>query len=74
MDRIICHEQESWARENTAEALADAIEALSAQKLQILGSTAAQYAGADYAWPCVFEQLFCIYREVRSGYKGNVNE
>jgi len=74
MDRIICHEQESWARENTAEALADAIEALSAQKLQMLGSTAAQYAGADYAWPCVFEQFFCIYREVCSGYTGTINE
>ncbi|HEY9418774.1 MAG TPA: glycosyltransferase [Candidatus Udaeobacter sp.] len=74
MDRIIGHEQESWARENTAEALAEAIEALSAQKLLMLGSAAAQYAGADYAWPCVFEQLFCIYREVCSGYKGNVNQ
>src|SRR6266513_2852051 len=74
MDRIICHNQESWARENTAAALADAIEALSAQKLQTLGSTAAQYAGRDYAWPCVFEQFFCIYREVCSGYTGIINE
>jgi len=73
MDQIICHEQESWARENTAEALADAIEELSAQKLQTLGSAAARYAGADYAWPCVFEQLFCIYREVCSDYTGNIN-
>ena len=70
MDRIIYHGQESWARENTAAALAEAIEALSAQKLQMLGSTAAQYAGADYAWPCVFKQFFCIYREVCSGYTG----
>ena len=70
MDRVICHEQESWSRENTAKALADAIEALSAQKLQMLGSIAAQYAGADYAWPCVFKQFFCIYREVCSGYTG----
>ena len=71
MDRIICHEQESWARENTPEALAHAIEGLSAQKLQRLGSTAARHAGADYAWPPVFEQLFCIYREVCSNYKRN---
>jgi len=70
MDRIIYHGQESWARENTAAALAEAIEALSAQKLQMLGSMAAQYAGADYAWPCVFKQFFCIYREVCSGYTG----
>ena len=73
MDRVICHEQESWARENTPEALADAIEGLSAQKLQTLGSAAARYAGTDYAWPCVFEQLFCIYREVCSDYTGNIN-
>ena len=73
MDRIICHEQESWARENAPEALADAIERLSAQKLQRLGGTAAQYARADYAWSHVFEHLFCIYREVRSDYTGNIN-
>jgi alpha-1,6-mannosyltransferase len=73
MDRVICHEQESWARENTPEALADAIERLSAQKLQRLGGTAAQYARADYAWSHVFEHLFCIYREVRSDYTGNIN-
>src|SRR5205807_6107914 len=71
MDRIICHEQESWARENTSEALADAIEGLSAQKLQRLGSTAARYAGAAYAWPRVFGQLFCIYREVCANYTGD---
>jgi alpha-1,6-mannosyltransferase len=73
MDRVICHEQESWARENTPEALADAIEGLSAQKLQTLGTAAARYAGADYAWPCVFEQLFSIYREVCSDYTRNIN-
>ena len=73
MDRIICHEQESWARENTPEALVDAIEGLSAQELHRLGSTAARYAGADYAWPDVFEQIFCIYREVCSDYTGNIN-
>ena len=73
MDRIICHEQESWARENAPEALAEAIERLSAQKLQRLGGTAAKYAKADYAWSHVFEHLFCIYREVRSDYTGNIN-
>jgi alpha-1,6-mannosyltransferase len=71
MDRIIFHEQEWWARENTAEALAEAIEALSLKKLQTLGSGAARRAGADYAWPRVFEQLFCIYRELCSNYTGD---
>jgi alpha-1,6-mannosyltransferase len=71
MDRIICHDQESWARENTPQALAAAIEGLSAHKLQMLGSAAARHARADYAWSHVFERLFCIYREVCSRYRGN---
>ncbi len=72
MDRIIFHAQESWARQNTAAALADAIEALSIQKLEKLGSAAARRAG-DYAWPRVFEQIFCIYDEVCSSYTGGGN-
>src|SRR5204863_2593350 len=69
MDRIIFHEQEWWARKNTAEALTDAIQALSLKKLQMLGSGAAGRAGADYAWPRVVAQLFCIYREVCAKYR-----
>ena len=68
MDRIIFHEQESWAGQNTAEALADAIEASSTKKLAILGGAAAEVAGEFYSWPRVFEQLFCIYREVCAKY------
>ena len=71
MDRIIFHEQESWALENTAEGLADAIEELSGKKLSTLGSGASQMAGELYAWQRVFEGLFCIYREVCADYKGN---
>src|SRR5437899_8734962 len=55
MDRIIFHEQASWALENTAEALADAIEELSGKKLSMLGSGASQVAGELFAWPRVFE-------------------
>ena len=69
MDRIICHDQGSWARENTPEALAGAIEASSAKKLVTLGMSAAQTAENLYSWPRVFEELFCIYREVRSRYR-----
>jgi alpha-1,6-mannosyltransferase len=69
MDRIICHDQESWARENTPEALVGAIESLSAKKLTTLGMSAAQTAENLYSWPSVFEELFCIYREVRSKYR-----
>jgi alpha-1,6-mannosyltransferase len=69
MDRIIFHEQEWWARKNSAEALADAIEGSSAQKLSILGKSAARAAGNTHSWPRVFEQLFCIYREVCANYR-----
>ncbi len=64
MDRIIFHEQEMWARENTPEALADAIEQLSGQDLRALGSIAATAAQEQHAWPRVFTHLFAIYREV----------
>ena len=68
MDRIICHDQESWAGENTPEALAGAIESSSAKRVATLGMSAAQTAEKLYSWPRVFEELFCIYREVLSKY------
>jgi alpha-1,6-mannosyltransferase len=69
MDRIIFHEQESWALENTPEALAGAIEESSTKTLSLLGETAAQTAGSLYSWPRVFEELFCIYREACANYR-----
>jgi alpha-1,6-mannosyltransferase len=69
MDDIICHDQKSWAYENTPEALADAIEDFSAKKLSVLGKAAAGAAERLYSWPRVFEELFCIYREVRANYR-----
>ncbi len=69
MDRIICHDQKSWAQENSPDALADAIEDFSATKLSTLGKTAAGTAEKLYSWPRVFEELFCIYREVRANYR-----
>jgi alpha-1,6-mannosyltransferase len=68
MDRIIFHEQESWASENSPEALANAIEKLSSEKLQSMGAVASRLAEERYAWPRVFERLFCIYREVCANY------
>jgi alpha-1,6-mannosyltransferase len=70
MDGIICHDQKSWAQENSPEALADAIRDLSAKKLSTLGKTAAGTTERLYSWPRVFEELFCIYREVRANYRG----
>jgi alpha-1,6-mannosyltransferase len=69
MDQIICHDQESWAREHTAGALASAIEGASAKKLSALGDSAARAAQDLYSWPRVFEELFCIYREVCANYR-----
>jgi alpha-1,6-mannosyltransferase len=69
MDRIIFHEQDSWARENTAAALADAIEESSGKDLKSLGTAAASAAAERYAWPWVFDGLLCIYREVCAHYR-----
>jgi alpha-1,6-mannosyltransferase len=69
MDNIICHDQESWAVENNPDALANAIEKCSDRKLATLGRHAARVARSVYSWPRVFEELFCIYREVRSQYR-----
>jgi len=69
MDRIICHDQKSWARANGAEALADAVERASTTKLSILGEGAARTAEHLYNWPRVFAELFCIYREACANYR-----
>src|ERR1700736_3545300 len=69
MDRIIFHEQETWARENSPEALADAIDESSSKALPTLGRNASQVAETLYSWHRVFEQLFCIYREVCANYR-----
>jgi alpha-1,6-mannosyltransferase len=68
MDAVILHDQESWARENTPEALADAIETSSARDLRALGREAARLAHQQHAWPQVFAQLFCIYRDLCAEY------
>jgi alpha-1,6-mannosyltransferase len=69
MDNVICHDQESWAQENSPEALANAIEECSARKLSSMGRNAARVARTLYSWPRVFEELFCIYRELRAHYR-----
>jgi alpha-1,6-mannosyltransferase len=67
LDGIILHDQEAWAAENSAEALAGAIEQFSQRDLRGMGDVAAK-AAAEYSWPRVFERLFCIYREVCANY------
>jgi alpha-1,6-mannosyltransferase len=69
MDNVICHDQESWAIENNADALMDAIEECSDRKLSVMGRNAARVARSLYSWRRVFDELFCIYRDLRSKYR-----
>ena len=69
MDRIICHDQESWASENTPESLANAIEAFSERDLATIGRNAAETVAERYAWPRVFDHLSSIYREVIENFR-----
>src|SRR5262249_52208823 len=69
MDNVICHDQESWALENSVDALVNAIEDCSDRKLSVMGRNAARVARSLYSWPRVFDELFCIYRELRSKYR-----
>lgn len=71
MDRIIFGDQLFWAGENSPEALARAIEESRTQDLCALGLVASQRARAHYAWPEVFDRLFCIYREVQAHYRAS---
>ena len=69
MDKIICHDQKSWARENSVDALAHAIACCATKKSLTLGRNAARKARRLYSWERVFDELFCIYREVRANYR-----
>ena len=70
MDAVILHDQRSWANENSASALAAAIETTMARTdLRAIGVSASQHVAERYAWPRVFDHLFSIYREVARGYR-----
>jgi alpha-1,6-mannosyltransferase len=68
VDPIILNDQQFWANDNSADALADAIENLGAQDLKEAGRALSREIHERYAWPRVFGGLFCIYREVCSKY------
>ena len=74
MDDLIFHDQQSWARENSAESLADAIVQMGQRNLSKLGADAATAAARLHAWPQVWRRLFCIYREVCANYKGTAQK
>lgn len=69
MDRVILHQQEEWADENTPSALAEAIERMVGRDLRSLGATAAAHARERYGWSQVFARLFCIYEQVCADYR-----
>jgi len=69
MDRIILHDQESWAEEETPESLARTIAAACSRNLPRLGARASRLAEERLSWPRVFERLFYIYREVCFNYR-----
>ena len=69
MDEIIFHNQESWAKENTAEALAQAILQMSERDLTGMSEIASATARESYSWPRVFDRLLCIYRDVCAHYQ-----
>ncbi|MEO8206406.1 MAG: glycosyltransferase [Chthoniobacterales bacterium] len=70
MDRIIFTHQEDWARENTPEALADAVASICRNDLSALGSGASHAVRAGYSWDVVFNRLFSIYENVIAHYNG----
>ena len=68
MDRIIFSNQSQWAAENTAESLANAIEAKFEQDLPHIGRQASEAARSRYSWNSVFGRLFAIYGDVIANY------
>ena len=64
MDRIIFTDQHHWARENSPDALAEAIRAMSQRDLAAEGAAAALRARESYDWSRVFGRLFGIYASV----------
>lgn len=71
LEDVIFHDRSGWARENSPESLAEAIETFSAKDLSMFGSKAAAVAAKKHAWPRVFDRLLCIYREVCAHYKAD---
>jgi alpha-1,6-mannosyltransferase len=69
MDCIILHDQAAWAREDSAQGLAAAIENCAVDLASLGGSRLSDSASRLYSWPRVFEQLFCIYGEVCAHYR-----
>ena len=68
MDRIIHSDQTLWARENSAGALAAAIDDTSHEDLSKTSARASRRVAAQYSWTQVFTRMFDLYREVVQDY------
>jgi alpha-1,6-mannosyltransferase len=69
MDRIIFNSQQDWARENSAPALAHAIEEAADANLARTGQATSNKVRSLYSWTTVFDRLFAIYRNVVTDYR-----
>jgi alpha-1,6-mannosyltransferase len=69
MDRIIFNSQQDWARENSAPALAQAIQEAADDNLAGAGGATSQTVRSLYSWTTVFDRLFAIYRNVVKDYR-----
>lgn len=69
MDRIVRHTQDFWAREESAAALASAIESAFLHDLPALGRAAREAVIAEFAWGAVMARLFDVYRDVIQEYR-----
>ncbi|HEY5953455.1 MAG TPA: glycosyltransferase [Terrimicrobiaceae bacterium] len=68
MDRIIFSNQRHWAAQNTANSLAEAIEAKFGEDLRETGLQASIAAREHYSWKVVFQRIFSLYEEVVSAF------
>jgi alpha-1,6-mannosyltransferase len=69
MDRIIHNDQTLWARENSPEALAEAIIKTTLTDLKHDPQGLHDRVAAQYSWRQVFTRLFDLYREVVANYR-----
>ena len=69
MDRIIHHDQMLWARENSAEALAEAILDTARAGLKTDALALHRRVAAQYSWQQIFTRMFDLYREVVANYR-----
>lgn len=64
MDRVVGHKQTFWAEENSAQALAGAMEAACRLDLATLGRDAYRRTVERFSWKNVFERQFDVYAKV----------